>query len=83
MPATPTTNNDLPSALASAVTPHDTNTLPYFTRALYVGGAGNITVKMNGVNILFTAVPAGMILPIRTDMVLATGTSATAIVALY
>lgn len=83
MPATFTPNNELPAALASAVTPHDTNTLAYYTRALYIGGAGNVAVVMNGVTIVFSGLPAGTILPIRTDVVKATSTTATNIVALY
>ncbi len=79
----PTTNNDLPSAIAKNITPHDTNTLEYYSRALYIGGTGNVTVVMNGVSVLFTGLPAGTILPIRTDKVMATGTTATSLVALY
>ena len=80
---TPTPNNSLPSALASNVTPHDTNTLAYLTRALYIGGAGDVTVVMNGAPVLFVGVTAGTVLPIRTDVVMAAGTTATNIVALY
>ncbi len=79
----PTTNNELPSAIAANITPHDTNTLTYASRALYIGGTGNVTVVMNGVSVLFTGLPAGTILPIRTDKVMATGTTATSLVALY
>lgn len=79
----PTTNSELPSALAENITPHDTNTLTYASRALYVGGAGTVTVVMNGTSVLFAGLGAGTILPIRTDRVMATGTTATGIVALY
>jgi hypothetical protein len=66
-----------------AVTPSDATVLQT-TKAIYVGGAGNVTVKMAGdsANILFTAVPVGTILPIAVTQVRATGTTATAIVAL-
>lgn len=57
--------------------------------ALYVGAAGNITVvmlsdkaKAGPVTVLFTAVPVGTILPIRCTRVMATGTAASALVAL-
>ena len=79
----PTTNNELPSAIAANITPHDTNTLTYASRALYIGGAGNVTVVMNGASVLFAGLGAGTILPIRTDKVMSTGTTATNIVALY
>ena len=72
---------------ASAVTPSNTTILPDVTRYVYVGGAGNLTVVMWGdataTPVLFTAVPAGTTLPIAVVQVMATGTTATAIVALY
>jgi hypothetical protein len=69
---------------AVAVTPHESNDLASVSRALYIGGAGNLTVTMagGGSNVTFTAVPAGSFLPIRVSKVLATGTTATSIVAL-
>lgn len=69
---------------AVAVTPHDTNAIASCV-ALYVGGAGNITLRTNDddSDVLFTGVTAGSILPIRARYVRATGTTATAIVALY
>ena len=72
-----------PARYAVVTTPSDA-TLLQTTKALYVGGAGNVTVKMagDGVNILFTAIPAGTVLPIAVTQVRATGTTATAIVAL-
>ena len=76
-------NNDLPAERASAVTPHDTNELDTVCRALYVGGAGNVSVVMNGTVVTFVGVGAGQILPIRTSLVRATLTTATSIVALY
>jgi hypothetical protein len=74
--------NDGPAAVAAAVTPHDTNLID-MTRGLYVGGAGDVTVRMrNGSNCTFTGVPAGSILPVQCDRVLSTGTTATNIVRL-
>lgn len=69
---------------ALAVTPSDAATFPT-TRALYVGGqGGDLTVQMaEGNNVLFGAVPAGMVLPIGVTMVLNTGTTATEIMRLY
>jgi hypothetical protein len=68
-----------------AVTPSDTVDIRsgVLSDALYVGGAGNITATMaDGKDVLFTAVPVGTILPVRVSRVKATGTTATAIVAL-
>lgn len=72
-----------PALSAVAVSPHDTNDITA-TRGLYIGVSGNVTVNMmgTGTSILFTAVPVG-ILPIRVTRVLATGTAATGIVAIY
>lgn len=75
-----------PAADAVAVSPHDTNELSRVTRALYVGGAGNLVVTMAGTgggDVTFTGVPAGTILPIRVKKVLSTNTTATSIVALW
>jgi len=68
---------------AAAVTPHDTNDLPFRTVALWVGGAGDLTfITMHGETVALAAVPAGTLLPVRADKVLDTGTTATLIVAL-
>lgn len=67
-----------------AVTPHDTNTFDRMPRGLYIGGAGDVKVRTSErVDLTFTAVPAGQILPIKVDRVLSSGTTATNIVALY
>jgi hypothetical protein len=68
---------------AFVVTPSDATIIPA-TRGLYIGGAGNINVVMaeDENTVLFTAVPAGFILPIQVIQVLSTSTTATAIVAL-
>ena len=72
-----------PGKYAAAVTPHDSTNLAATTRALYVGSAGgNITAIVNGVAILFVAVPIG-ILPIQCTRVNSTGTTSTNIVALW
>lgn len=70
---------------AFAITPHDTNKLTSAVRAIYVGGAGNIVLQVPGstTNITFTAVPVGTILKVNAWRVLATGTTATALVGLY
>ena len=85
------TGADAPADLAVAISPSDSTDLPNNTRAIYVGGAGNITCIMAcdvtnsgaGTNVVFTAVPVGTILPICVCRVKATGTTATNLVALY
>ena len=73
-----------PAVCAAAVTPHNTNELEVISRALYVGGAGDVKVKMLGdQEVTFSAVPAGSILPIRVKQVFSTGTTATLILNLY
>lgn len=60
------------------------DTLLQACRALYVGGAGNVAVTMQGGgNLTFVGVAAGTILPIACTTVLNSGTTATNIIALY
>jgi hypothetical protein len=67
-----------------AVTPHDSNDFAGFSRYLYVGGAGSLSVRtITGTTLVFAAVPAGTTLGLRAKGVNLTGTSATSIVALY
>ena len=77
---------------AFAITPVDATPLAQPTRAIYVGVAGDITVKMVGYDgedssanptILFKSVPAGAILPIRAAFVMLTGTTATNLVGMF
>ncbi|MCP8881907.1 hypothetical protein NIM87_00130 [Devosia sp. XJ19-1] len=71
-----------PATRATAITPHDANDLAFVTRAIYVGGAGDLSVIMRaGDTVTFSDVPAGTLLPIRVSRVLA-ATSATDVVGL-
>jgi hypothetical protein len=73
-----------PASNAAAVTPNDSTDLAVTSRALFVGGAGNIAVTMaGGQSITFTGVTAGAVLPIRVSRILSTGTTATSIVAVW
>ena len=75
---------DSPGLHASAVTPSDTVPLATDARGLYVGGAGNVQlVTSGGETVTFAGIPAGLILPVRVHQVLATGTTASSIVALW
>lgn len=71
-------------ANTAAVAPSDTVDLTYITRALWIGGAGNVVlIDANGNTTTFTGVLAGTLLPVRASRVEATNTTATLIVALW
>lgn len=73
------------SGSAAAVTPSNTVDLPGgVTRGLYVGVSGDVNVDMeNGETVLFTALAAGIVHPLRVKRVRVASTDATGIVALY
>lgn len=67
------------------VTPSDTVDLAGgITRGIYVGATGNVSLD-NGIDtaVIFVALVAGVIHPIRATRVRATGTTATPIIAIY
>lgn len=76
---------------AFAITKSDTTVFPgqpnagvCVTKAIYVGGAGDVAVTMVGGQIVvFSAVPAGTILPIAVSQVRSTNTGASAILGLW
>jgi hypothetical protein len=74
-----------PALHGAAVTPHDSNALVGgATRAVYVGGAGNLSVIMEGgETVTLVGVVAGSTLPICVTHVRSTNTTATNIVALW
>jgi hypothetical protein len=74
---------DQPARRAVAITPDDNNDLNMTSRSLYVGGQGDITVVMadDTVAVLFPDVVGYNVLMVKRIM--ATGTTATGIVALY
>lgn len=73
-----------PAQGAADITPSDTGSLTTYTRAIYVGGDGNMRVELVSGNIVtLTGVIAGNIYPIRARQVLATGTTATALVGFW
>lgn len=83
-------NNVASAKRAAAVTPSDT-TLLEATRAVWVGGAGNLAVLMTDdydqaampVAVTLTGVPAGTLLPISVRKIMSTNTTATSITALW
>lgn len=73
-----------PASTGFAIAPGGaTDKLPKVPRAIYVGGAGNLLVVMlDGVQVQFMSLSAGVIYPIRATQVLASGTTATGLVGL-
>lgn len=86
MPASPyyaTADSTVSAIDAATVTPSDTTVLPV-TRALYIGAGGSIAVlTAKGTAVTFSGLNSGAILPVQVTKVLATGTTAGGILALY
>lgn len=77
-------NNERPSRLCEAITKSDAVNLTYLTRAIYVGGTGDVVaVFPDDSTVTFSAVPAGTVLPIVVKRVNSTSTTATLMVAMY
>jgi hypothetical protein len=74
-----------PSGNFAAVTPSDVADIPAGQcRGLYVGGDGDVSVVSEaGDSVVFKLAKAGMVLPVITRRVNATGTTASDLVALY
>jgi hypothetical protein len=72
-----------PADGAKTIVPSDTATLGYETKGIYVGGAGDVKGKsLDGNDVTFTA-PVGVVIPIVTEVVYSTGTTATKLIGLY
>ncbi|QYC09059.1 spike base protein, RCAP_Rcc01079 family [Brevundimonas nasdae] len=75
-----------PARRAATVTPSDASDLPNYAKALYVGAAGNVRVLPTGAQdaeaVTFANHPVGW-LPVQVRRVLATGTTAAQIVAVF
>lgn len=73
-----------PAESLFAVTKSDSTVFTQATRAIWVGGAGDIAVRMvDQTTGTIAGVAAGTLLPIRCDKVLSTGTTATSIIGFY
>lgn len=76
---------DAPALTAASVSPSNTVDLAPWARALWIGGAGDLRVIMAGDNtntpIVFPGLSAGVWMPIQVKRVMATGTTATNIIA--
>jgi hypothetical protein len=70
---------------AVAVPKSDSTVYDPSLKSLWVGGVGDVAVRMKGSQtiVTFTAVAAGTRLPVNVDKVMSTNTSATLIVGLY
>lgn len=72
-----------PASHGFAITPHDSTELSEVTRAIFIGGAGNVSVVLaSGATLTFSNLPGGSVLPIRAKQVKSTGTTATALLGL-
>lgn len=74
-----------PAVHGFAVTTSDTSVYTTPTRKVWVGGAGNLAVLMNGDGspVTLMAVPAGTMLELSVVKVMATNTTATNIVGFF
>lgn len=67
-----------------AITKNDATVFAQPTRAIWVGGVGDLAVTyIDGTTDIIQAVPTGTMLNIRATQVLSTGTTATKISGLY
>lgn len=81
----PSHNGVAPTTYSSAVsvTPSDSTDLTNPSLALWIGGAGAVNVDLlEGGTVVFSAIPAGTLLPIRAKRVRSTSTTATLILSL-
>jgi hypothetical protein len=76
-----TTSLESPASSAVAITPSDEIDLAQVSRAVYVGGTGDLAVTMkDGNNTTFKNLIGGTVMAIRVSRVHSTGTTATDIV---
>lgn len=74
-----------PARSAVLLVPHNSNELVNISKAIYIGGAGNLEVILadSPTAVVFKGLSAGQILPIRARVVKASLTTATDIISLY
>lgn len=74
-----------PARNSFSVIPDDASDLVTTCRALFIGGAGNISVILadDSSSLVFKNIPAGTVMPIAVKRVEATLTTATDILGLY
>jgi hypothetical protein len=66
-----------PAIAGFTITPSDTTVLTD-VRGIWVGAPGNLAVRMiaDGSTLVFVGIPAGTLLPVQVDKVMATNTTA-------
>lgn len=75
-----TTDISAPPSNAQQVIPSDTGDLPFVTRAIYVGTAGDVRLRThNGQDVIYKDLVGGKV--IRATRIYSTGTTAGAIIA--
>lgn len=76
-------NPSSPSQAPFAIVPSDTDALATVPKAIYVGTAGDITLRgvAGTADVVFRNLAAGQILPVRAGYVRATGTTAANLIA--
>ena len=74
----------VPGRNAVVITESDTVDLAQPSRAIWVGGSGNIAVEMlDGGTVVFVGVVAGSLLPLQVTRVNSTDTTATDMVSVF
>lgn len=74
-------NNAAPGIGCFSVTPSDATDFTFFARALYIGVTGDVAiVNLDDSVVVWTACPAGLIIPCGAKRVNSTATTATNIV---
>lgn len=72
-----------PASCGVAIVPSDTDNLDFATRALYIGGTGNVALRLvSGDTITLRGLQGGNLYPLRVAQILDTGTTATNIIGL-
>lgn len=72
-----------PPSRGETLMPSDTDNQAFITRALYVGGGGDVRLRLaSGDEIILAMAQGGALYPLRVAQVLATGTTATDLIGL-
>jgi hypothetical protein len=73
-----------PPEHGAGLVPDDAADLAHVTRAVFVGGTGDLAVTLlGGDTVTLRGVPGGTLVPLRVSRLLASGTTATDIVGLW
>lgn len=72
-----------PSRAPYAITPHDSNALPFIPKGIYVGSGGDVTLRgIDGsADVIYRNLPDASYIAVRASHVRATGTTASALIA--